>query len=69
MVNIQSVLFYKDKWTMEQSRQWLLKNGFKTAKVDVTENLYRWRQLPPDGFSDYRMGKNIHGIRFVYGII
>jgi hypothetical protein len=65
---IQSIVFYKDKWTLPASRKWLEVNGFKTAKVDETATLWRWRQRDPDDFSDYRMGQKIKGIRFVWGI-
>ena len=55
----QSVLFNKKKYTKKQAEKWLVDNGYKVKKVDITENLRRYRQLPPGSFNQktYRMKK------------
>jgi len=55
----QSVLFNKNKYTKKQAEKWLVDNGYKVKKVDITENLRRYRQLPPGSFNQktYRMKK------------
>lgn len=55
----QSVLFNKKKYTKKQAEKWLVDNGYKVKKVDITENLRRYRQLDPKLFNQntYRMKK------------
>ena len=55
----QSVLFNKNKYTKKQAEKWLVDNGYKVKKVDITENLRRYRQLPPGSFNQktFRMKK------------
>ena len=55
----QSVLFNKKKYTKKQAEKWLVDNGYKVKKVDITENLRRYRQLDPKLFNQktFRMKK------------
>jgi len=44
---VQSLMYYKDRWTLRQATAWARKHGFRTMKVDVTKNMYRFRQVDP----------------------
>ena len=61
-MEVQSVLFNKKKYTKAQAEKWIKDNGYKVKKVDLTENLRRYRQLDPKLFNQntYRM-KQIKG--------
>jgi len=61
-MEVQSVLFNKKKYTKKQAEKWIKDNGYKVKKVDITENLRRYRQLDPKLFNQntYRM-KQIKG--------
>ena len=58
-MEVQSVLFNKKKYTKKQAEKWLMDNKYKVKKVDITENLRRYRQLDPKLFNKntYRMKK------------
>jgi hypothetical protein len=58
-MEVQSVLFNKTKYTKKQAEKWLLDNKYKVKKVDITENLRRYRQLDPKLFNQktFRMKK------------
>ena len=73
--NIQSVIFNKNKWTINKAEEWLRTHKYKTSfygkKVDITTNYYRYRQLAPHKFKKYftKMldGKN-KGVGLVIGL-
>ena len=47
---IQSVVFNKDKWTLETSKKWLKRRSRKfknVSDVDETSTSYRYRQITP----------------------
>jgi len=44
---VQSVMFDRNKWTRIKARKWLDSNGYRTGKVDSTENYLRYRQKDP----------------------
>lgn len=50
---IQSVLFNKHLWTIEQARKYLQKHHLKDMGVDETENFYRYRQMTPPKDTKY----------------
>lgn len=57
---IQSVIFNKDKISLDKALDWLVVNGYKIKKTDETLTMYRFRQLEPSylkrkGFTEYRM--------------
>jgi hypothetical protein len=67
---IQSVIFSKDKWTLETSKKWLKRRSrkFKNVNdVDETSTSYRFRQIEPSEFNKYRTIKKNNGIDFVIG--
>jgi hypothetical protein len=51
---VQSVLFDKDKWTVEDAKQWLKDHDFKGLEVDQTENTLRFRQHDPGQYERMR---------------
>tara|TARA_R110002072_G_scaffold284362_1_gene448366 strand:+ start:314 stop:601 length:288 start_codon:yes stop_codon:yes gene_type:complete len=55
----QSVLFNKTKYSKKQAEKWLQENNYVNKKVDITENLRRYRQLDPKLFNQntFRMKK------------
>ena len=50
-MEVQSVLFNKKKYTKKQAEKWLVDNKYRVKKVDITENLRRYRQLDPKLFN------------------
>jgi len=56
---IQSVIFDKKKYSVDDAKKWLKQNGYLSPKVDETETQLRFRQKDPDvleslGFTSYR---------------
>lgn len=56
---IQSILFNSQKNTLSNAIDFLISNGYKTKKVDVTDKYFRFRQIEPsklekEGFTEYR---------------
>lgn len=67
---IQSVLFHRDTFDLEQARAWLAEHeGFGDYGVDETKNTYRFRQYDPEHFSEFRTGEITTGVTAVYGIV
>jgi len=65
---IQSVIFNKDKWNITDSKAWLNEHGYKSPKVDETENFLRFRQAKPLKTYSYitkKLGKT--GIELIIG--
>ena len=57
---IQSVVFNKDKISLNDALDWLVNHDYKVKKSDETLTMYRFRQLEPSylkrkGFTEYRM--------------
>lgn len=44
---IQSILFNKKHYNIDQAVNWLIANGYKPLKVDITDKLYRFRLHNP----------------------
>lgn len=44
---VQSVVFDKDYWDLEEAREWLKEHGYKAGEPDETKNTYRFRQFEP----------------------
>ena len=69
---VQSVIIPKNKYTEKQANNWIIKNGYTTRGKSIknykTTNFYRFRQIPPSKFKDYRMRNLSNGIRLVIGI-
>lgn len=67
---IQTIVFAKENFTLEQATQWAEDHGFRTDKVDETEESYRIRQRPPQDFEDdtFRTIEIDTGIQAVIGV-
>jgi hypothetical protein len=47
-MNVQSLLFKReDGWTESKAKRWAKTHGYRTSKVDVTDNYIRLRQREP----------------------
>lgn len=67
---IQSLIFSKDTFTLEQAKQWLTDSeNFGDYGVDETDTSYRFRQYDPEYFSEFRTASLADGISAVYGQI
>lgn len=67
---VHSIIFRKDKWTIQDSHRWLYQHGYRPIKnVDVTQNFYRWRIRDPNEFRQFVTKKVGKGIEIVFGII
>ena len=67
---IQSVIFSKDNWTLDNSKKWLKRRKRKyknISDVDETDTSYRYRQVEPSEFNKYRTNKKKNGISFILG--
>jgi len=67
---VQSILFDKSVWNLEEAINWIFLNGYTIKKVDETKSLYRCRQLNPaylkkKGFTNYYNKKIGKGIQLV----
>jgi hypothetical protein len=69
---VQSVIIDKDKYTLQKAIEFLHRNNFKYNKVDITKNLYRFRQIEPaklrkEGYTHYRTKQISPEISFIIG--
>ena len=62
---LQTVLFPKDKFSLEKASKWLEEHKYKHSKVDTTGHFHRFRQMPPTGHKFYTK-KLLNGIDLVY---
>jgi hypothetical protein len=70
-MEIQSVMFSKEKWTKSKAREWLRKNDMKAPKADDQKNFIRYTQRPKThfkkgSFKTIELGKG-KGIKAVVG--
>jgi hypothetical protein len=47
MYKLQSVLFQRQGFNLEDAVRWLVKNGFDVKKIDATQHYWRFRQISP----------------------
>lgn len=71
MYRLQTVLFNKDRYSLQQAVEFLATHKLKHSKVDETLNLYRFRQVSPailrrEGFTKYVSKPIADGITFVF---
>ena len=57
MSEIQSILFNKKYWSFNAVSLKVIEIGFKIGQVDITKNLYRFRQKNPKKFKYFRIKK------------
>ena len=67
-LEVQSILFDKDKYSVDEARAWLKSHNKRYDKVDTTENKYRFRQFNPDlcDKGSFRTEEITSGIQFIY---
>jgi len=50
---VQSVVFEKDKWTVDKAKKWLTQNNFYNDDIDIKPTQIRFRQFNPDDLKNY----------------
>lgn len=68
MSQIQSVLFDKNYWTLDEAKRWLRDNNLKPLKKEhTTKRFYRYRIRNPHEFSRIRTIKTHDGLDLLIG--
>jgi hypothetical protein len=72
MYKLQSVLFSRQGYNLEDAVRWLVKNGFDVKKIDATQHYWRFRQLDPsklrrEGYNNFRTKMIEPHIKFIFG--
>jgi len=65
--DVQSVIFDKKLFTSEEAKKWLKKHGFKSGKIDKTEDKLRFRQKNPSQFKRFRTKPADKGVKLIIG--
>lgn len=70
---IQSVLFEKEIYSLEQALSYLVRHNLTAKKVDITDRFYRFRQLSPEtlkrqGYKKFRTINIKDGIEYIIGV-
>lgn len=63
----QSIMFSKSLWNPFQARIWLQENGYKSHKIDITDNTIRFRQHAPSSYKKFAVKSLPGGIKLVLG--
>lgn len=68
-MSVQSVIFDRKIFTLQQATKWIVAHGFKTRyrnkAVDVKPHTYRFRQKQPSKKYKYRTLNITDGIKFI----
>ena len=64
-MDVQSLLFSRDTWTVSKAKAWAKSHGYRYGKVDVTDQYIRIRQFDPKGVKVKRTIPFGRGIRAV----
>lgn len=64
---VQSVLFDKTIWDINDAIHWLIDRGFETDDVDIKRKYIHFRQYDPEQFKRLRTKKTPDGIDFIIG--
>lgn len=67
-MKLQSIIFKKSIYTEDKARKWLVKHKYKSKKVDITENYYRFRQRIPKKTDKYYTKKITKGISIIFSV-
>ena len=72
MYKLQSVLFQRQGYNLEDAVRWLVKNGFDVKKIDATLHYWRFRQLSPtklrkEGYNNFITKEVAPHIKFIFG--
>lgn len=62
---IQTVLLPKKKFSLPDAIAWVSRHGFRSHKVDITGNYYRFRQMEPMYGGKYRTKTLTNGVEIV----
>jgi hypothetical protein len=70
MYKIQSVIFDRRIWKIEDAIKWAMIHEFKVYKIGITKNEFRVRQIQPErlkklGYTNYHNKKIGDGIQLV----
>ncbi len=66
-VEVQSVMFDKDKYSVKDAKRWLKKHNFKNDDVDVKKTVIKFRQKNPKKYKDFFVKEIKSGIKFIFG--
>lgn len=69
MYQIQSIIFDREKWTLDEAKDWILDNEFDIIKMPhLTDRFIRFRQKEPNYKKyNYITKKLKDGIEFIIG--
>lgn len=69
-MEVQSILFAKNKFDIREAKKWLKSHKFRNIKIDEKEKYYRFRQKDPNLFlkNSSRTIKNNSNVIFIIGI-
>jgi hypothetical protein len=62
---VQSILFDRDYFTLQQAKRWLKRYCYKYGKVHTTKRFYRFRQFEPNYNKYHRTIKFKEGIKAI----
>jgi hypothetical protein len=62
---VQSILFDRDYFSLQQAKIWLKRHGYKYGKVHTTKRFYRFRQFEPNDKKYHRTIKFKEGIKAI----
>lgn len=65
MSKIQSILFDKDLYTLQDAVDFLISHNFKHNKVDIKDQYLRFRQITPKKSYNYITKEITKGIKFI----
>ncbi len=70
--HVETIIFDRERWSPERAREWLVRNKFRSGKLDETLFGLRFRQRPPgmfdkDSFRTISFGGPEKGIKAVVG--
>ena len=64
---VQSIIFDKNKYTVEKAKKWLKSHGYKYGDVDEKQHHIRFRQVEPGKFKYFRTKEIADGIKLILG--
>jgi hypothetical protein len=66
---VKSIIFSKNKWSLEDAKKWLKIHGYKVSDLEEKEKSYRFIQEPKEDFKSFAYSKEKKpGLKFLYGI-
>ena len=65
-MQIQTIVFERNNWDLNQAKKWLSNHNFKTDP-DIKTTQYRFRQKEPSLFKSFITKKVDTGLYFIFG--